>query len=336
MIRYVLFRLAWLIFVVFGVVTITFFISRVIPADPARLAAGLNAGPEQVEEVRHSLGLDQPILVQYQQYMVGLLHFDLGKSIQTRQPIWEDIKQFLPATLELVLYSFTIYVVVGISIGIIWAMRPNSLGALLARAASVAGVAVPVFWIGLVFQLIFGTQLGWLPVAGRLELSAIPPPFVTGMHTIDSLLAGDFALFVDAVRHLILPVASLVLSLLAMATRLTQAAVREELQKNYVRTAQSKGLSEWTILKRHVLRNSLNAVLTMVGLQFGWLMGGTILVEVVFSWPGIGLYAFESFKTFDYAPIQALALIITIIFVLVNLIIDLLYPIIDPRLRQAT
>lgn len=335
MFRYFLLRLVWIIFVVLGVVTLTFFISRVIPADPARLAAGLTAGQEQVEEVRRNLGLDQPVYVQYGRYMAGLLQFDLGRSIQTRQPVWNDIKLFFPATLELVLVSFAIYVVLGLSIGVVWALYPDTLAAAIAKGVSVMGSAIPVFWIGLVFQLIFGTRLGWLPIAGRLDLTAIPPPFVTGMYTIDSLVTGDFNLFWDAALHLILPVASLVLSLLALAARLTQAAVRDEMQQGYVRTARSKGLSEWVTLWRHVIKNALNPVLTMLGLQFGWLLGGTVLVEAVFSWPGIGLYAFESFKTFDYAPIQALAIVITFTFVFVNLLVDLIYPILDPRLRQT-
>lgn len=334
MFRYLLFRLGWMVFVVLGVVTLTFFIARVIPADPARLAAGLNAGPEQVEEVRRSLGLDQPIHVQYGRYLAGLAHFDLGRSIQTRQPIWNDIKLFFPATLELTLVAFLIYAVLGITLGVLWAVRPNSPIAWMGRGASVLGVAIPIFWIGLVFQLVFGTYLNWLPVAGRLELSATPPPFVTGLYTVDSLLAGNIPLFADSVRHLILPVAALVLSLLAVATRMTQATVRAEMSRTYVQTARSKGLSERVILGRHVMKNAMNPILTMLGLQFGWLLGGTILVEAVFSWPGIGLYAFESFKTFDYAPIQALALIITFTFVMVNLVIDLIYPILDPRLRQ--
>ncbi|GIK37358.1 MAG: peptide ABC transporter permease [Chloroflexota bacterium] len=336
MFRYLLLRLTWIIFVVLGVVTLTFFISRVIPADPARLAAGLNAGPEQVAEVKRSLGLDQPVYVQYQRYMAGLLQFDLGRSIQTRQPVWDDIKLAFPATLELVIFSFTIYVILGLGIGVVWAVWPDSVAALLARVVSAIGAAVPIFWIGLVFQLVFGTQLGWLPIAGRLDLAALPPPHVTGFYTIDTLLAGDTALFRDALLHLFLPVASLVLSLLALAARLTQAAVREELKKGYVRTARSKGLSEGAVLRSHVLKNALNPVLTMLGLQFGWLLGGTILVEAVFSWPGIGLYAFESFKTFDYAPIQALTLLITFVFVFVNLLVDLTYPVLDPRLRQST
>lgn len=336
MFRYFLLRLVWIIFVVLGVVTLTFFISRVIPADPARLAAGLTAGQEQVEEVRRNLGLDQPVYVQYGRYMAGLLQFDLGRSIQTRQPVWNDIKLFFPATLELVLVSFTIYVILGLSIGVVWALYPDTLAATMAKGVSVMGSAIPVFWIGLVFQLIFGTRLGWLPIAGRLDLTAIPPPFVTGMYTIDSLVAGDFKLFWDAVLHLILPVASLVLSLLALAARLTQAAVRDEMQQGYVRTARSKGLSEWVTLWRHVIKNALNPVLTMLGLQFGWLLGGTVLVEAVFSWPGIGLYAFESFKTFDYAPIQALTIVITFTFVFVNLLVDLIYPVLDPRLRPSS
>jgi peptide/nickel transport system permease protein len=268
--------------------------------------------------------------------MAGLMRFDLGDSIQTRQPVWNDIKLFFPATLELVIFSFLIYVVLGVGLGLLWAIHPGKMVGPFARGVSVLGVAIPIFWIGLIFQLVFGTWLGWLPIAGRLDLTAIPPPFVTGLYTVDSLLAGDFELFWDAVVHLILPVTALVISLMAVATRLTRASVRDELHKGYVRTARSKGLSEWTTLHRHVVKNAMNPVLTMLGLQFGWLLGGTVLVEAVFSWPGIGLYAFESFKTFDYAPILALTLVITFTFVLVNLIIDLIYPILDPRLREKS
>jgi peptide/nickel transport system permease protein len=278
MFQYILLRLVWIIFVVIGVVTLTFFISRVIPADPARLAAGLTAGQEQVEEVRRELGLDQPVYVQYLRYMAGLMRFDLGDSIQTRQPVWNDIKLFFPATMELVILSFFIYVVLGVGLGVLWAIHPGKMVEPIARGVSVLGVAIPIFWIGLIFQLVFGTWLGWLPIAGRLDFTAIPPPFVTGLYTVDSLLAGDVELFWDAVVHLILPVSALVISLMALATRLTKASVRDELHKAYVRTARSKGLSEWITLHRHVVKNAMNPVLTMLGLQFGWLLGGTVLV----------------------------------------------------------
>ncbi len=334
MLQRTFYRVIWTLFVVFGVVTLTFFIARVIPADPARMAAGLHANPEQVQEVRRQLGLDQPLPVQYARYVAGLLRFDLGKSIQSRRPVMDDIKLFLPATLELVFISFIIYVFVGISAGVFCAIRPHSFGAMIAQVGSIAGAAIPIFWIGLVFQLIFGGWLGWLPVAGRLGAAEQPPPFVTGMYSIDSLLAGNWVLFKDSVAHLILPLATLVLGLLAIAIYLTEVAVRQELEKAYVQTAYSKGLSERVVILRHVLRNAMNPVLTMVALQLGWLLGGTILVEVVFSWPGIGLYAYESFRTFDYAPIQAITLIITFTFMLINLVVDLIYPALDPRIRK--
>jgi ABC-type dipeptide/oligopeptide/nickel transport system permease component len=194
---------------------------------------------------------------------------------------------------------------------------------------------LPVFWIGAVLQLIFFYLLGWLPLGGRLGEVVMPPPHVTGFYTIDSLLAGQWGTFVDAIRHLVLPAAAIVLSLLAVGMRQTQAAVMQELGQHYVRTARGKGLSELRIALKHVLRNALNPILTVTGVQFGYMVSWVILVEVVFNWPGIGLYAYQSFQVFDYAPIIAMTLIATVVFLAVNLLTDIAYAIIDPRVRRG-
>jgi peptide/nickel transport system permease protein len=335
MAQFLLRRLAWLLVVAFSIVTLTFVISRVIPADPARLAAGLHADPAQVAEVRRLMGLDQPLAQQYLAYLRGLLRGDLGRSVQSRQPVLDDIRMFLPATLELVVTAFSVYAVVGVGLGVVWAAWPDSWAARAIHLLTVSGVAVPVFWVGLVLQLLLGTRLGWLPVAGRLSPEVAPPPTVTGLYTVDALLAGQWGVWTDAVRHLVLPVAAAVFGVLSVATRLTRESVGAELLREYVRTARSKGVPEGSVLLRHVLPNAFNPVLTMLGLQFGWLLANSILVEVVFSWPGIGLYAFTSFQTFDYNPIMAITLIGTGTFFLVNTVVDLLYPLLDPRITAS-
>lgn len=242
-----------------------------------------------------------------------------------------DIGRTFFATLELVILSFTIYVFLGILMGVIWAARPRGFLSRVLSTITSAGVAMPLFWSGLLLQMIFAGQLGWLPTAGRLPQGVAPPPAVTGLYTLDSLLAGDVGLLLTSLTYLILPVAVLVFNKMAIASRLTKSTVTTEMEKDYVRTARAKGVGERAILIRHVLKNALNPVVSMLGLQFGWLIAGTILVEVVFSFPGLGLYLFNAFRTFDYNPIMAITIIVTIVFVVVNTIVDLIYPILDPR-----
>lgn len=325
----------WLLVVVWTAVTLTFILSRLIPADPARLAAGLQAGPAQVEEVRRQLGLDRPLLEQYFNYLSGVIRLDFGKSIQTRQPVVSDIVKYLPATLELVFAAFFIYAFLGVIFGVLWARFPRSIGARLLSFSTVLGVALPVFWIGLILQVVFAANLKWFPLAGNLPYSKYQVEFVTGMGTLDSLFAGNFVAFGYALKALVLPVTALVISQFAVSTRLTRSTMTAELQKQYVTAARARGSSEAQITVFDTLRNALNPVITMLGLQFGWLLGGTILVEVVFSWPGLGLYAFNAFRTFDYNPILAITIVITITFVIVNELVSLLYPKLDPRLRRS-
>lgn len=327
-------RLFWLAVVIWAVITLTFFLSRVVPADPARLAAGLQAGPEQVAEVRRLLGLDRSLPVQYLAYMGGLLTFDFGRSVQTRGPVIDDVAVFLPATLELVILAAIGFSVIGIALGIVWAVWPRGLHSHVIRLVSVMAVAMPVFWIGLVLQIVFASRLGWFPIAGNLDYGAFDVPLVTGASTIDSLLAGDLTAFGSAVRHLVLPVSSLIIGQLALATRLTRASLSEQLRQPYVRSARARGVSERRIVIVDALRNAMNPVVTMLALQFGWLLGGSVLIEVVYSYPGLGLYAFNAFRTFDYNPIMAMTIVVTVAFVVVNEVTNSIYPLLDPRLRE--
>ncbi len=328
---YLLRRLVGAVAVLFGVITGTFVLSHVVPSCPACAVAGLRAGPAQVAAAAHSLGLDRPVWDQYVTYISGLIHGDFGISYASRQPIGPAIVTYLPATLELVAYSFVIYAVLGVGLGLVWAWRGNRPESMLIRVVSMLGTALPVFWFAMVLQLWLGSRLGWFPITGRLDVD--PPSTITGFYTIDALLAGNLTAFTNAEWHLVLPVTSLVIWLFAVATRLTQKSVVEEMQMPYVRTAIAKGAGTRRVLLRHVLRNAINPVITMLGLQFGWLLGGTVLVEVVFSWPGIGTYMFNALQTFDFPAIMAVTVIITLGFVVVNLLVDLIYPLIDPRIR---
>jgi peptide/nickel transport system permease protein len=263
-----------------------------------------------------------------------VVQLDLGDSIRTRRAVMSDLRHFLPATLELILISFGIYVVLSITLGILAATHPSGFVDLGIRLSVISGSAIPVFWLAIVLQLLFYTRLGWLPIGGRIGVHESSPPFLTGFFTIDSLAAGDFALFGSVLKHLILPVTTIVLSLLAVGTRLTRATVLEELSKPYVRVAASKGLSARRILFRHVLKNTLNPIITVTSVQLAYLLAWTILIEAIFNWPGIGLYAYDSFQALDYNPIMGLTLVVSVAFVLINLITDLIYPLIDPRIAR--
>ena len=329
-------RIGWILVVVWAAVTLTFILGRVVPADPARLAAGLNAGPDQVAEVRHQLGLDLPVWNQYLHYVSGIVRLDFGDSIQSRQPVLHDILYFLPATLELVLAAFVTYAVVGVALGIIWAALPHGVHAKIINLLSILGAALPVFWIGLLLQLVVGSGLGWLPVGGSLDYRAYNLDRRTGFTTIDAILGGNTYALADALEHLVLPVIALVISALGLAVRLTRTSVAAQLQLPYIRSAKARGNSTFRVVMVDAVRNAMAPVITMLGLQFGWLLGGTIIVEVVFSWPGLGLYAYNAFRTFDYNPILAITLVITATFVIVNEVTDAIIRKIDPRVRELT
>lgn len=333
MLRVAVSRISWSIVILLTLATVTFFLTHVIPADPAAYLAGQNAGTAQVEAVRHSLGLDQPILTQYGIYMKGLLTGDLGTSIRTHRGVATDIRDALPASLELIFYGFSLYILLSFCLGMLAAVRRSGPIDIIIRGLTTVLTAVPVFWLALVFQIVFYGHLGWFPLSGRLTLDTTPPHTVTGFYTIDSLIAGKPGLFVDALRHLVLPAVAVAMSLLAVGTRVVRVSVVDELKQDYVRTARAKGLSRGRILIRHVLRNAINPVITVTGVQLGYTVGFIILVEVVFDWPGIGLYAYESFDVFDYAAVVGVTLVTGLAFVLINLVSDVIYPIFDPRMR---
>jgi ABC-type dipeptide/oligopeptide/nickel transport system permease component len=329
-------RIGWILVVVWAAVSLTFILGRLVPADPARLAAGLNAGPDQVAEVRRQLGLDLPIWQQYVKYLGGIVRFDFGDSIQSRQPVLKDILYFLPPTLELVLTAFVVYALVGVALGVIWAALPRGLHARIISLLSILGAALPVFWIGLLLQLVIASGWNLLPVSGDLDYRAYNLDRVTGFSVIDAIIGGNTYALGDAITHLILPVATLVVSALGLAVRLTRSSVAEQLRMPYIRTARARGNSPTSVVLRDALRNAMAPVVTMLGLQFGWMLGGTIIVEVVFSWPGLGLYAFNAFRTFDYNPILGITLVVTATFVIVNEITDAIIRKLDPRVGELS
>jgi peptide/nickel transport system permease protein len=266
-------------------------------------------------------------------YLGNLSHLDLGISAITRLPVSEELGRRLPATLELVGVSFLLYLALGLPLAVLAATTRWRAVDTLVRTIAMTAHAIPAFVLALWLQFTLYFHLGWFPSGGRLSILLDEPTKVTGFFLVDSLIARRLDIFVDALDHLILPAVALTFGLLAIAVRLTRATLLTELSKDYVRMARLKGLQEGAIIRRHVLRNSLIPVLTLFGVQFGYLIGGTLVVETVFSWPGIGSYAFDSILALDYNPVMGVVLLTTVIFVVVNFIIDLLYPLIDPRIR---
>ncbi|MEV7232172.1 ABC transporter permease [Polymorphospora sp. NPDC051019] len=327
--------LGWILLVVWIAVSITFVLSRLVPADPARLAAGLDAGPEQVAQVRTDMGLDQPLPVQYLRYLGDLVTGDLGDSIQTRQPVLDDLAAAVPASLELILLSYLGYAAIGVLAGIAWAYWPRGPHTGLLRFTGVIGVAVPVFWVGLLLQIVFAGKLQWFPVAGNFDYGGTGVPKVTGMGLVDTILTGEPGLIGQAARTVALPVTTLVITHIAVTMTLMRSSLAEQLRRPYVRTARARGVTERRLVFVDALRNSLNPVITMLGLQLGWSLGGVVIIEVIFSWPGLGLYAYHAFGAFDYNAIMAITILSTVVFVVVNALVGTLYPVLDPRLRES-
>ena len=332
---YIVRRLLAAIPVLFGVTVVTFTITNMLPGDPAREIAGRYATAEQIAAVRERYGFDRPLIVQYGIYISRLARGDLGLSFTTQQSVLSELRLYLPATLELTVFAMLLTIVIGIPLGVTTGSRRapwlNSVVLLLA----LIGVGLPVFWAGLIFQLIFAGQLGWLPLEGRLGWQFVPPPAVTNMYTIDALIAGQWAVFQDAARHLVLPGVTLAIGRIAAVARITHAAMVDVMRMDYVRTARAKGLRERSIVYGHALRNAILPTLTTVGLQVGFLLGGTILIEIIFSWGGIGMYAWVGIFRLDMPVIMGVTLATTLTFMLVNLVVDILYAVMDPRISYA-
>ena len=328
-------RLVFLVFVVIGVSLLTFIISHLVPADPVHMLLGKTATPQQIAQLRHGLGLDQPVPVQYLLYMDHLLHGDFGQSISSHRSVIDDFGDYFPATVELTLYALVICILIGLPLGVLSAVYKGRWLDQLTRIFSIAGVALPLFWVGLVLQVIIYGNLHLLPAAERLDPTVAPPTHITGLYTLDSLLTGNWVALGNSLQHIILPAVTLAFASLATMTRVTRASMLEVLGQDYVRTARAKGLRQRLVIYRHALRNALIPTTTLMGLQVGNLLGGAFLVEIVFSWPGIGFYSVQAIRAFDYSAIMGVTIIIAVVYTLVNLIVDLLYAALDPRISYA-
>lgn len=320
-----------------GVIVATFLLNRALPGDPAAYFAGPAATQQAVEEIRVSLGLDRSLPEQFILYMRDLARGDLGRSLTTGQPVLADLLARLPASLELTLLGLSLALLIALPLGILSATRPGSWIDHLARILTTAGVSLPIFFTGLVLVYVFYFLLGWAPAPiGRLDAFSSPPKTVTGFFLVDSMLAHDPALFWAVLRQLTLPAATLGVFAMAPIARMTRAAMLGVLSSDFIRTARASGLSPGTVLFVYALRNALLPVITTLGMIFSFLLGANVLVEKVFAWPGVGSYALESLIASDYAPVQGFVLAMALLYVLLNLFIDLLYGLIDPRVRIET
>lgn len=335
MLRYLAGRLALLGLMLGGLVVITFVVANVAPSDPAALAAGPDATRDMIETVRREYGLDRPLPEQFVRYVSGLLHGDLGRAVQTGNAVADDLLRYLPATLELVLLSMGFSVLVGVPLGMLAAVRRNLPIDHAVRILAVSGVALPAFWAGLLLQLAFGVWLGWLPTSGQLSVSTAPPTPHTGMILLDALLALDWSVFTEAVHYALLPALVLALPSLAAIVRVSRAEMIEVMGADYVTAARAQGVPAWRLVGWLALKNAMLPTLAMIGLRLGWTLGSSFLVETVFDWPGIGLYAVSSAIASDFKPVMGVTLAIGVTFMLSNLLIDLAYGWLDPRTRSA-
>jgi peptide/nickel transport system permease protein len=317
-----------------GVVIVTFLLTRALPGDPAAYFAGPAASQEAIEQIRVKLGLDKPLIVQFGSYVTDLARGDLGNSLTTGQPVGKEIKSRLPASGELTLIGLLVSMGIAIPLGIFAATRPGSLIDHSCRVISTAGVSLPVFFTGLILVYVFYYQLGWAPAPlGRLDVFHSPPPQITGFYLIDSLLAGDLETFWASLKQLILPAMTLAIFSLAPIARMTRASMLAVLASDFVRTARASGLSPYTVIVTYAFRNAMIPVVTTLGMVFSFLLGANVLVEKVFAWPGIGSFAVEALIASDFAPLQGFVLTMAVMYVALNLIIDILYGLIDPRVR---
>jgi len=318
----------------FGVVVAVFVLTRVLPGNPAYVKAGPYAKPEQIERITAEMGLDKPLPVQFWNYFTDLLHGDMGVSWSTSHPVREDLTQRLPATLELAAVAFVLASLLGLTLGILAAVKPGSAVDQVVHLLSVVGASVALFWLGLMLIYVFYYTLRWVPdPMGRLAPLMEAPEGPTGLLLIDTLVHGDLAAFRSAVGHLILPAVSLVIVLTPTIAKMARATMLEVLQSDYIQTARAIGLSTPRLIWRDALPNAMIPILTTMGIVLAYLLAGNVLVEMLFAWPGIGFYAWSALMSNDFDAIQGFVLLIGILYVFINLVIDLLYSVIDPRIR---
>jgi len=315
-----------------GVSVIVFFMLHLTPGDPAELLMGERASEEALQDIREHLGLNKPVYVQYGIFLKQLLKGDLGETIWTRQKVWIEVKQRFPATIELAVVALFISCVLGMLLGIISATKQYSIFDYLSMLGALIGVSMPIFWLGLVFMLIFSLNLGWLPMSGRLSVG-IELETITNFYVLDAVLTGNWEAFRDALWHIIMPAFTLSTIPTAIIARMTRSSMLEVLRQDYIKTAKAKGLSQFKVVFKHALRNALIPVVTTIGLQFGVLLCGAILTETIFAWPGVGKWIYDAVMQRDYMVIRGGTLFLAAIFIVINLCVDVLYAVINPRIK---
>jgi peptide/nickel transport system permease protein len=331
MLAYILRRILILIPTLLGVSIIVFLMLRFTPGDPAELLLGERATEEALYEIREHLGLNEPLYVQYGLFLGRIMKGDLGETIWSRQKVWIEVKERFPATIELSVAALFISCFFGIIFGIISATRQYSIFDYLSMLGALIGVSMPIFWLGLVFMLIFSLHLGWLPLSGRLSVG-IDLKVITNFYILDALLTKNWMALKDALWHIIMPAVTLSTIPMAIVARMTRSSMLEVLRQDYIKTAKAKGLSQFIVTFKHALRNALIPVVTTIGLQFGVALGGAILTETIFAWPGVGKWMFDAVMKRDYMVIQGGTLFIAATFVVINLVVDALYAVINPRI----
>ena len=336
--RLIVQRLLMMLPLMVGMTLISFVVSHTLPADPVGASLGQRSmeDPAIVAAFRAQWGLDKPLPEQYLTYLANLLHGNLGTSIRTHMPVGDDLGRYLPASAELAIAATLVGTLLGIPFGVASAVRRNQWVDHVLRGVSLLGVSSPVFWLGLVALYVFYFRLGWLPGPGRLDVGMPEPPHLTGMYSVDGLLSGDWPAVGSSLRHLVLPGLVLASVYLGLVTRMTRSSMLEVLAADYVRTARGKGLKARAVIYRHALGNALIPTVTVLGLAFGDVLAGTVLTETIFSWPGIGRYAYESAVTLDFPAIMGVSLVIAAVFITVNLATDIAYVVLDPRLRRLS
>jgi peptide/nickel transport system permease protein len=318
--------------VLLGVSIVVFLMVRAIPGDPAQILLGQTATQQQVHQLRVEMGLDKPVPIQYLLFLKDAVRGDLGNSIVTGRPVTAELLARFPATLELTVFAMFIAIIVGVPIGVIAAVKQYSLLDKATSVLALVGISMPIFWLAMILIVIFGVNLELLPFPGRLDTNTSITA-VTGLVLVDSLLTLNFAGFWDGILHLIMPAIALGTIPMAVVMRMTRSSMLEVMGEDYVRTARAKGVIPWRVIFKHALRNAMLPTVTVIGLQVGLLMGGAVITETIFSWPGVGQIAYESIYRRDYAMIQGVVLYAAALFVLVNLMVDILYAVLDPRVR---
>lgn len=336
MTSYIVRRLLLAVLVVFGVLVVTFLLTRVVPSDPAARWVGPHATAEQIAAARVELGLDKPLPVQFWRYISGLLRGDWGVSIRTHQPVLRDLATYIPATLELIIFGMFLAVLVGLPLGVLSAARNNTPIDHVSRLISIAGVALPTFWLGMILQLIFFKQLHWFPLSDRLDMMVeilSPVRKITGFYIFDSLVTGNFVALKSALWHIFLPGLTIAAYPLGLTVRMTRATMLEVLSEDYIRTARAYGVPELKVHGVLALRNAFGPVLTVLALTFAYSLVEAFLVEAIFTWPGLGYYAANAIMTVDYPAIMGVTLLISLTYVILNLIVDITLALLDPRIR---